>query len=148
MSDVESNRKATLRWFEEVWNQKRAETIDELMAAEIEGYGLTNDPAVVMRRPDDFKPYYHSFVSAIPDIRVEVEDTIAEGDKVAARCRVTGTHSGPGLGVLPTGRAVDFRGTVFLRFRDGRIVEGWNNFDFMTLFSQLGQLAKSASLPG
>jgi predicted ester cyclase len=76
--------------------------------------------------------------SHFPDLRVTVEEVIAEGDLTAARLSVTGTHEGDHLGVAPTGRRVSFTGMTFTRWRDGKIVEGWNNVDIPGLMKQIG----------
>jgi len=67
-----------------------------------------------------------------------VEDLIAEGDKVAARLRVRGTHLGDLNGIAPTGRRVDFTGIVMSRVEGGRIAEDWANFDDLGMMRQLG----------
>ena len=131
----EQNKALIRRWFEEVWNKGRAEAIDELFAPDGVGHGLTPEP---LRGPDNFKPFFHTFKDAFPDIEVVVEDTIAEGDKVVARCTVRGKHQGHTLGFAATQRPVEFTGISITRWRDGQIVEAWNNFDFMTMYQQLG----------
>jgi predicted ester cyclase len=69
---------------------------------------------------------------------ITVDDVIAEGDKVAARCSVRGRHQGDHLGIAATHTPVDFTGIAIVRIRDGKIVEAWNNFDFMRMNRQLG----------
>ena len=69
---------------------------------------------------------------------VTIEDMVAEGDKVAARCSVRGKHSGDSLGFAATNAPVEFTGISIVRIRNGKIVEGWNNFDFMKMNQQLG----------
>jgi predicted ester cyclase len=69
---------------------------------------------------------------------------MVEGDKIAARCTVRGTHAGDGLGLAATNMPVEFTGICIVRVRDGKIIEAWNNFDFMSMFQQVGALA----LPG
>jgi predicted ester cyclase len=54
------------------------------------------------------------------------------------RCRVTGTHTGPGLASSPTDKSVDFTGMCLAHMRNGKIAEAWNNFDFLSLHQQLG----------
>lgn len=89
-------------WFEEVWNHRRAEVIDRLMAADAKVHGLVGGPIVG-----------------------------------AAVCHVTGRHDGDGIGKA-TARPVDFWGTTVARVKDGKIVEGWNAFDFLTMYQQIG----------
>lgn len=128
------------RWFEEVWNKGREEAIDELFAAEGIAHGLADEAGNGLRGPQDFKPFFRTFRSAFPDIEVVVEDTVAEGDKVAARCVVRGKHQSDSLGFAATGQATEFTGITIVRIEKGKIVEAWNNFDFMTMYKQLGAL--------
>jgi len=128
------------RWFEEVWNKGREEAIDELFAAEGIAHGLADEAGNDLRGPQDFKPFFRRFRSAFPDIEVVVEDTVAEGDKVAARCLVRGKHQSDSLGFAATGQATEFSGITIVRIEKGKIVEAWNNFDFMTMYKQLGAL--------
>jgi steroid delta-isomerase-like uncharacterized protein len=134
-----SENKALLqRWFDEVWNKGRAEAIDELLAVDGIAHGLSDDPAKPLTGPTGFKPFYEAFRGAFPNIEVVVEDMIAEGDRVVARCSVRGKHVGDHLGFAATNAPVAFDGIAIVRIRDGKIVEAWNNFDFMTMNRQLG----------
>jgi len=126
------------RWFEEVWNQKREAAIDELMAADAMVHGITDPDGNQVRGPAAFKPVFRHFCAAFPDIRITVEDAVVDGDKVAVRCSVTGTHSGPGVVASPTNKPISFTGMCFVRIENGRIAEGWNNFDFLAMYQQLG----------
>ena len=144
MSGPSEDLKAFIRrWFEEVWNKGREEAIDEMFAEDGVAYGLADETgAPFLRGPSGFKPFFRNFRDAFPDIEVFVEDTIAEGDKVAARCTLRATHAGDGLGFAATQRPMEITGIAIVRVRDGRIVEAWNNFDFMGMFQQLGTLQK------
>ncbi|HEV2880507.1 MAG TPA: ester cyclase [Pyrinomonadaceae bacterium] len=128
------------RWFEEVWNKGREEAIDELFAEDGIAYGLADETGAPLRGASGFKPFFRNFRSAFPDIEVVVEDTIAEGDRVAARCTVRATHAGDSLGFAATQKPMEITGMTIVRVRDGQIVEAWNNFDFMGMFQQLGTL--------
>ena len=130
------NKALLRRWFEEVWNKGRAEAIDEMFAPDGLAHGLAGGEP--LRGPAHFKQFFHTFKDAFPDIEVVVEDTVAEGDKVAARCTVRGRHHGDTLGFAATKRPVEFTGICIARWRDGQIIEAWNNFDFMTMYQQLG----------
>ena len=133
----EENKALVRRWFEEVWNKGRAEAIDEMFAEDGVAHGLS-DAGESLRGPAGFRPFFHSFHGAFPDTEIVVEDVIAEGARVAARCSVRARHQGDTLGFRATNRPIEITGMVFTRIRDGKIVEAWNNFDFMTLFRQLG----------
>ena len=91
-------------------------------------------------RGPGFKPFFQNFRAAFPDIQVVVEDTVSEGDKVAARCTVRGKHQSDTLGFAATHQSMEITGICIVRTRDGKIVEAWNNFDFMSMFKQLGAL--------
>jgi steroid delta-isomerase-like uncharacterized protein len=132
------NKALIRRWFEEVWNQGRAETIEELLAEDGVVHGLADATGAPVRGPAEFKAFHTQFRAAFPDITVTVEDTIAEGDLVVARCSVRGKHGGDSLGFKATQAPVEFTGIAIVRVQDGKFVEAWNNFDFMTMNKQLG----------
>ena len=124
------------RWFEEVWNNKNEAAVDEMFAEDGVGYGLGDENVV---GPENFKVFHRAFVSAYPDLKVTVEDTLVDGDKIAVRCKVTGSHAGEGIGVSPTNQPVEFTGMVIVRVKDGKIVEAWNEFNFMEMYKQVGR---------
>lgn len=128
------------RWFEEVWNQKSEAAIDELFDADGIANGLGDADGNPLRGPEGFKTMQRAFLAAYPDLKVTVEDTITEGDKIAARCTVRGTHAGEGIGVAATNQPVEFTGLCIVKIKDGKIVEAWNEFDFMKMYSQVGAL--------
>ena len=134
-------------WFDEVWNQRNASTIDRLLATEAVVHGITNAEGQELRGRQAFRDFYQRFLNAFPDVTVEVADAVCEGDKLAARCVVRGRHLGDGLGIKATQRATEFTGICIARLQDGQIVEAWNNFDFLTMHAQLGTLAQ-LSAPG
>ena len=136
----EENKALIRRWFEEVWNKGRAEAIDEMFAEGAVAHGLADAGGQELRGPAGFKPFFQTFRDAFPDIQVIVEDTVAEGDRVAARCTVRGRHQGDTLGFAATAKPTEFTGMSIVRVKDGKIVEAWNNFDFMAMFQQLGAL--------
>ena len=128
------------RWFEEVWNKGRADAIDEMFAEDGIAHGLADESGEALHGPKDFKPFFYRFREAFPDIEVIVEDTVCEGDKVVARCRVRATHQGDSLGVVATNNPIEFTGVAIVRIKDGKIVEAWNNFDFLSLNRQIGAI--------
>jgi steroid delta-isomerase-like uncharacterized protein len=78
------------------------------------------------------------FLSGLPDLATTVEDTIAEGDKVAARWTARGTHNGELMGIPPTGKKVAMTAISIHRIVDGKIAESWINFDALGMMQQLG----------
>lgn len=137
---AEEYKNLAYRWFEEVWNKQSEEAIDEMFHENGIAYGLNDADGNPLRGPEGFKTLHRSFISAFPNLRIIVEDTVSEDDKIAARCTVTGTHQGEGVGVSPTETQIEFSGILIIRIEDGKIVEAWNNFDFMNMYEQLGAL--------
>lgn len=135
----EANKAIVRRWFEEVWNQGREETIDELFAIGGIGYGL-GDTDVPTRGPAEFKLFANNLRGAIPDIHMTIEDIMAEGDRLTVRITVEGTHKGNQLGVAATGRRIRIAGVVIIRIEHAQIVEGWNSWDQLGLLRQIGAI--------
>jgi len=87
----EENKEVLRRWFDEVWNNGRADVIEELFDVNGIAHGLSDDPSNPIRGPRDYRPFYEVFRQAFPNLKIVIEDMIAEGDKVAARCSVRGS---------------------------------------------------------
>ena len=121
------------RWFEEVWNARRDEAVDEMMAEESYGHVEGGD----LRGPDEFRKMRDMFFSALPDVRIEIEDVIANGERVAVRWRAVGTHTGEGFGFPGTRQQVNVRGTSWFVVHDGKLVEGWDTWNFGGLLESL-----------
>ena len=143
----EQNKALLRRWFEEVWNKGREEAIDEMFAEDGIAHNLADEGGKPLRGPTGFKPFFRNFRAAFPDIEVVVEDTITEGDKVAARCTVRGKHQSDSLGFAATQRPMEITGMTIVRIANGKIVEAWNNFDFMNMYQQLGMLNMHSNAP-
>ncbi len=121
------------RWFDEVWTAGRVASIDTLMAPGCVVHGLGAE----MRGPEAFKPFHSAYRNAFPDVKINLDHIVAEGDIVAARWSGTGTHRGDGLGFPATGKTVQLSGMTFARIQNGKLVEGWNIFDQLGMFQQL-----------
>jgi steroid delta-isomerase-like uncharacterized protein len=123
-----------LRWFEEVWNQRRTDTIDELLTDESVSYSESGP----LRGKQEFQERAHAvFLAAFPDLQITVEGTVAEGDVVVVRWSVRATHLGDGLGFPATWRAVSFRGMTWIRYRDSKMIEGWDCWNQAGLIQSL-----------
>jgi steroid delta-isomerase-like uncharacterized protein len=123
------------RWFDEVWNQSRVESISEMMAHDAIAHGL-GEPEREARGPAEFRPFFDVVKNAFPD-HVTVEDTVVEGDRVACRWTARGTHTGSFGELHPTGRSFVVSGMSFVRVRDGLIVDAWNSWDLHGLLQQI-----------
>ena len=89
--------------------------------------------------------FFRTLLDAFPDMRMNVEDLIGEGDKFVTRVRVTGTHKGPFMGVPPTGASVDVQLIDIMRFDGaGLVCEHWGVADMLSLMQQLGVVPADA----
>ena len=128
------NSTLTYRWMQEVWNKGREDAIDEMMDANAVIHGIDD-----IKEPgtEAFKQFFRNFRNQFPQIHVEVEDVVAEGNHETSRCVVNATNA--------SGQHVQFSGMTFVSIDNGKITEGWNNFDFMSMYQQLGfKLANDA----
>jgi predicted ester cyclase len=133
-----ANKDLIHRWFEEVWNKKREEAIYEMLHPQALIYGLSDSRTEPICGPAGYVPVWKKLISAFPDLLIEMETVVAEEDKVVACGTVRGTHSGPELGFQPTNVKVAFPIMSILRVKEGMVFEGWNNFDYLLLYKQLG----------
>ena len=100
-------------------------------------------PAELQSGREAYKQINSMFRSAFPDLKVTVEDLVAEGNKVAARWTWGGTHRGELMGIAPTNKQVAATGTSIHRVAEGKIVESWFNFDALGMMQQLGVVPTS-----
>jgi len=128
----EVNRDLAIRWFREVWNERKTATLDELWGPGAIGHTENGDQGKA-----EFKAGREGLLNAFPDIQVEVEDTATDGDHVVVRWRASGVHRGDGLGMPPTNRKIDFRGMTWLTSKNGVIVEGWDSWNLGRLLESL-----------
>lgn len=130
------NAELVHRWFDEIWNKGNLAAVDELLEPTAQVHGL-GEPEKTPGSHEAFKNFVSRFRSAMSDIKIVVEQTVEEGDTVASRWTATMMHSGDQLGIAPTKRTVKVTGMSFGRFQNGKMVEGWNNWDQAGLMSQI-----------
>jgi predicted ester cyclase len=134
-----ATNKATHRHIHDAFNTGDPEVI----AKTIEEFF---EPDVLIRTPlpidatgaQAIKHVWATLLRAFPDLHVEVEDVIAEGDKVVSRNSVTGTHKGEYMGRPPTGKSITYNEIMICRFAGGRIAETWGVVDVFSQMKQLG----------
>lgn len=139
MTDLE--RGLATRWFEQVWNEGRREAIAEMLAPE----GVLHEAGTDTIGPEGFYPFFDRMRATFSDLRVKVEDTIAEGDKICVRWSCTAGHAGDGLGVAATGVTIHVTGISILRVAGGKLVEGWQNWDMLGMMEQIKGGGKAAT---
>ena len=137
MSAEES--KAIMRRFWAVWEQGNVDLLDELLAPEYVNHTLATPD--LPPGPEGVKEVVSMFHSAMPDLRVVVEDMVAEGDKVATRYALEGTHRGELFGAAPTGGRLSIKSITLERVSGGKIREHWRVTDEMGMMRQLGVFA-------
>jgi predicted ester cyclase len=130
---IEANKALVRRLHEQFESEGRLEVADELLASSLRS---SRRPGRATG-PDGAKRHLTMLRAAFPDLRVTVEDLAAEGDLVAARLTMRGTHQGAFHGVAPTGRMVTWTGLVMRRIRDGTVIEQWSQFDTAALMQQV-----------
>jgi steroid delta-isomerase-like uncharacterized protein len=126
------------RWTTEVWNHRREDLIDVMASPDlvVQVEGLDGD---IDR--EQFKEYRRSFLNAVPDMWVEILSITSEGPTSMQTWRATGTHLGPGLGIPPSSRRVDFSGATFYEFdEDGLIVRGFDRWNRGEMIASLMQV--------
>jgi steroid delta-isomerase-like uncharacterized protein len=139
---VEENVQLVRRWFQEVWNEGKIESIHELLAPDAIGIGELEDGSS-LRGPAEFVPFVERIRGAFPDIKIVVEDAFGAEDKVVLRWSATMTHRGDHLGMPASGRRVRIAGMSIARIRDKQITEGWDNWDQLGMLKQIGAYASS-----
>jgi predicted ester cyclase len=132
----EANKVLLKRWFEQVWNQKSEAAIDEMFSQTGKSHGFPDADSVLVG-PEGFKAIHRNFCGAFPDLHVEVDEIIAEGDRVAVRWRVSMTHLGDHLGFPATNKKAALAGSSFLIVKDNQIMDGWNHMDLGALVQKL-----------
>jgi steroid delta-isomerase-like uncharacterized protein len=133
---TQENKTIYCRFLEEMWNERKYEIAEELFA---ENYAY-HDPAApgVPPGPACAKLLVSTYVEAFPDVRVTIDEMLAEGDLVATRWRIKGTHRGPLMGIPATGKVAEVSGLVVARIAGGKIAEAWTHWDSQGLMKQLG----------
>jgi steroid delta-isomerase-like uncharacterized protein len=132
----EENKAIVRRFVDEVWGRGNVDAMEDLFTVD----SVLHDPNGDVRGPAAFKAYNERYLNAFPDLRYEVEDVVAEGDRVAFRARMRGTHQGTFMGFEPTGRSFDAEGIIVARIEDGKIAERWASYDALGMMRQLGVL--------
>lgn len=138
---IENMKRMVERYTEEMWNQGRAETADELFAPD-----YVTDNADTPGRPEGprgIMQYILLLRAALPDLHGVVHEVVAEGNRIAARFTITGTHAGaPLLGIAPTGNRVTYHGFGIFHVERGKFARSYVLFDRLGLLTQLGALPR------
>jgi steroid delta-isomerase-like uncharacterized protein len=141
---IEQNVALMRRWFKEVWNEGRVETIYELLDEHISGWGQ-DVPGQEIRKPADFVTFFNRIHGAFPDQKLTIEDAFGADDKVVVRWSSEMTHTGDHLGMPATKKKVHVTGITIAQIKNGKIVRGWDNWDQLALMQQISIPAAAAA---
>lgn len=135
----EQNKVVVSRYMEEVFNRKNAALLDQLVVSNC----VIHTPEGDVHGLDGLKQIVAGYRVIFPDHHFTVDDLVAEGDKVAIRWTMRGTHSGELRDIRPTGKKVTLTGMSIFRVAGGKIAEDWVSPDTLGLLQQLGAVLKT-----
>lgn len=140
MSATEAENKAGFRrTYEELLNGGELSVADELVTPDFVNHEA---PPGKDRGPESMRGLVTMLRTAFPDLHFTIGDLVAEGDTVAGRVTMSGTHEGSFMGMPPTGRSVRQDQMHIVRFRDGKAIEHWGVRDDLGMMRQLGVIAE------
>jgi steroid delta-isomerase-like uncharacterized protein len=139
-STQEEQNKQVVRQFFEALDQQDTERMDQLVSSNNYSFHFSGMPPMDWNA--NKKEFLAPFTKAFPDLRRNIVDMVAEGDKVAVRLNVTGTHKGEFQGIppTPTGKKLSLDEMGFITIINGKITEGWISADTMRLMQQIGAI--------
>ena len=132
MADVKTQVR---RFYDEVVNAQNLGAVDSMVSANFVEHealpGLSNDASAV-------KEFFGMMFNAFPDLRIEIIDLLADGDKAVARCTMSGTHKGTFMDIPATGKHFEIAVIDIIRFEGDKVAEHWGITDQMAMMEQLG----------
>ena len=137
LSKQEQNKQLVSQFFETL-DRQDTEMMDQLVSST--NYSLHFSGMPPMDWNENKKEFLAPFTKAFPDLRRNIVDMVAEGDKVAVSINVTGTYKGEFQGIPPTGKQVSFTAMDILTIIDGKITEEWATADMIGLMQQIGAI--------
>jgi steroid delta-isomerase-like uncharacterized protein len=139
------NKALVRRSIEEAINKGNLAVIDEMAAP---NYVYHEPTAGEVKGPDGLKKLIAMYRGAFPDVRMTIDEQIAEGDLVVTRWTVRGTHRGELMGVAASGKQIAVTGIVITRFANGKAVEEWENYDALGMMRQIGAISGTGKAAG
>ncbi|MEI9807942.1 MAG: ester cyclase [Bacteroidota bacterium] len=119
------------QWYDEVWNKANENFIDVMMHKDVIVHGL--DPSGISKGIESFKTFYRNFRESFPTVYVVTKPLVNDKEFAAVYCSITAKSA--------RGKEVAFAGLCVGRYsKDNQLLEGWNNFDFLKMYQQLGHI--------
>ncbi|WP_299578373.1 ester cyclase [uncultured Sunxiuqinia sp.] len=130
----EQNKQIIQRYWDGKWNERHAEILEELQSPHVVYHGTSME----MNGLEEYKEVYQSYLSAMHDSHLTINQLIAEDDWVMSRVRLEAVHKGDMEGLPATGKKVEVDIFTVFRLVDGKIVEEWEVMDELGMMMQLG----------
>ena len=140
---MSEQNKATAKRFYDAWTSGELDAFDEIIAPNYQDHD-TQNPNASTPGPAGAKRTAEMYRSAFPDSHFEIEQQLADGDYVTTRWTANGTQDGELMGMPASGKQVAVSGITIDRFENGKIVEGWTNWDTLGMMQQLGVVPEAA----
>ena len=140
---MSEQNKATARRFYDAWTSGDLDAFDEIFSPDAKDHDTQNPNAATLG-PDAARLTAEMYRAAFSDSRFEIEQQLEEGDYVITRWTAHGTNDGEMMGMPATGKTVSVGGITIDRFENGKIVEGWTNWDTLGMMQQLGVVPQPA----
>jgi len=142
------NNKATCRRFiQRIFNEGDLSSIGDFISPNSHQHEIENWSMPAGRSPERLADMIRLYRRAFPDLRLEIQDQIAENDRVVTCLRMKGTQNGPLLGIGASGKPVDVTGIRIDHLDNGKITESWFHWDGLEMLQQMGALPRLARNP-
>ncbi len=135
---LEDSKALFKNFVDEIFHSSNLGALDQLFTPD----ALIHDPGVEIRGPLALRRAVRGLLAAFPDLRITVEDQIAEGDRLAVRYRGEGTHRAEWRGIPASGKRISYTGMLIVCFESGQIAEYWAQPDLLGVLRQLGALPR------
>jgi steroid delta-isomerase-like uncharacterized protein len=133
---TESTTDLAQRYLDAAWNRFELDALDSLASPDLAvSYPLIPDG---VRGPESFKQVLREIQAGMPDVHFDLRHVATQGDTAVFSWAASGTHTGPLLGLEPTGRTVRWSGLSVIEVSDGRVAKEWGEEDALGVFRQLG----------
>jgi steroid delta-isomerase-like uncharacterized protein len=137
MATAQEQNKQLIRQYFEAYDRQDTERIEQLVSSSNYSFHISGMPSMDW---NGTRQFYAAAWIGFPDLHHDILDIVAEGDKVAVRYNIIGTHKGELQGIPPTGKEVSFSAMAFITLVDGKIAEEWEIADTMGLMQQIGAI--------
>jgi steroid delta-isomerase-like uncharacterized protein len=139
---AEQNKAIVRRWFKDVFEKGNLALANEIFAVDYIDHDPGAPPGGWPHGPEGAKAIVGTYRGAFPDLQFNIDDQVAEGDKVVTRWTARGTNTGELMGMPPTGKKAVVTGMDISRMANGKIAETWGQFDALGMLQQIGAIPK------